>query len=36
MAPEEIRSAIVDILGDIAADEDLSTLDDTVPFRDQL
>ena len=36
MAPEEIRSAIIDILGDIAPDEDLTSLDDTVPFRDQL
>jgi len=36
MAPEEIRSAIIDILGDIAPDEDLSTVDDAVPFRDQL
>ena len=36
MAPAEIRSVIIDILGDIAPDEDLSTLDDAVAFRDQL
>ena len=36
MAPEEIRTAIIDILGDIAPDEDLSTLDDSVAFREQL
>ncbi len=36
MAPEEIRQAIVDILSDIAPDEDLSHLDDSVNFRDQM
>jgi acyl carrier protein len=36
MAPEEIREAIVDILGDITPDDDLSQLDDNLPFRDQL
>ena len=36
MAPEEIRAAIVDILGDIAPDEDLSSLKDDVVFREQL
>lgn len=36
MAPEEIRKAVLDILADIAPDEDLSNLDDNVPFRDQL
>ena len=36
MAPAEIRTAIIDILGDIAPDEDLSDLKDEVSFRDQL
>lgn len=36
MAPEEIRTAIIDILEDIAPDEDLSTLKDEVSFREQL
>jgi acyl carrier protein len=36
MAPEEIRTAIIDILADIAPDEDLSDLKDEVSFRDQL
>ncbi len=36
MAPEEIRSAVIEILEDIAPDEDLSNLDDAQAFRDQL
>jgi acyl carrier protein len=36
MAPEEIKDAIVDILSDIAPDEDLSSLQDNVAFREQL
>jgi len=36
MTPAEIRAEIIDILGDIAPDEDLSGLKDDVPFRDQL
>ncbi len=36
MAPEEIRQAIIDILADIAPDEDLTVMDDSVNFRDQL
>jgi acyl carrier protein len=36
MTPAEIRAEIIDILGDIAPDEDLSGLTDDVPFRDQL
>jgi len=36
MAPPEIREAIIDILGDIAPDEDLSGLDDKQSFRDQM
>ena len=36
MAPEEIRTAVMDILEDIAPDEDLTNLDDATAFRDQL
>lgn len=36
MTREEIRLTIIDILEDIAPDEDLSELDDAVPFREQL
>ncbi|MBL8892853.1 MAG: acyl carrier protein [Planctomycetaceae bacterium] len=36
MAPEEIREVIIEILGDIAPDEDLGTLDDAIAFREQL
>ncbi len=36
MKPAEIREEILDILNDIAPDEDLDSLDDSVAFRDQL
>ena len=36
MTPAEIREEILDILSDIAPDEDLSELQDDVAFRDQL
>lgn len=36
MSPAEIRLEILDILSDIAPDEDLSTLADEKPFREQL
>ena len=36
MTPAEIREEIVDILEDIAPDEDLTGLNDEVSFRDQL
>ncbi len=36
MSPEDIRNEILDILGDIAPDEDLSDLKDDVSFRDQM
>ena len=36
MTPDEIRGEILDILENIAPDEDLSELQDSVPFRDQL
>jgi acyl carrier protein len=36
MTGAEIREAIVNILSGIVPDEDLSTLKDDIPFRDQL
>jgi len=36
MTRDEIRDEILDILGDIAPDEDLSDLDDSKSFRDQM
>ena len=36
MSPADIRKEVLDILSDIAPDEDLSTLKDEVPFREQL
>ena len=36
MTPVEIREEILDILGDIAPDEDLTCLVDETAFRDQL
>ena len=36
MTPVEIRAAVLDILEGIAQDDDLSTLDDGVAFREQL
>ena len=36
MTPAEIREEIIDILGDITPDEDLSDLKDDVAFREQL
>jgi acyl carrier protein len=36
MTPAEIRDEIIDILRDIAPDEDLSDLKDDVAFREQL
>jgi acyl carrier protein len=36
MTPGEIREEIIDILSDIAPDEDLSDMNDEVAFRDQL
>lgn len=36
MTPVEIRDEILDILSDIAPDEDLSDLQDEVAFREQL
>ena len=36
MNPEEIKQAVLDILARIAPDEDLTELQDEVPFRDQM
>jgi acyl carrier protein len=36
MSPAEIREEVIDILKDIAPDEDLSQLQDEVAFREQL
>jgi acyl carrier protein len=36
MTRDEIREEVLDILSDIAPDEDLSTLVDEKPFREQL
>lgn len=36
MSPAEIREEVLDILRDIAPDEDLSQLADDVRFREQL
>lgn len=36
MAPAEIRSAVLEILEDIAPDEDLTNLQDDKAFREQL
>lgn len=36
MTPAEIRTEILSILEDIAPDEDLSSLQDEAPFRDQI
>ncbi len=36
MTPEEIREVVLDILENIAPDEDLSGIVDDVPLREQL
>ncbi len=36
MTPAGIRTEIISILGDIAPDEDLTSLQDDVPFREQI
>ncbi|RMF38888.1 MAG: acyl carrier protein [Planctomycetota bacterium] len=36
MTPSEIRQEILEILEDIAPDEDLTNLDDEKPFREQI
>jgi acyl carrier protein len=32
----EVRQIVIDILGDVALDEDLTSIDDAKPLRDQL
>lgn len=36
MSPAEIRDEIIDILSEIAPDEDLSNIDDEQSFREQM
>ena len=36
MTADEIKQAVLHILGDITPDEDLSNLKDDIPFREQL
>ncbi|MCC9608811.1 MULTISPECIES: acyl carrier protein [Blastopirellula] len=36
MTPAEIREEVLDILRDIAPDDDISDIDDAKPFREQL
>jgi acyl carrier protein len=36
MTADEIKKAVLEILGDISPDEDLSNLKDDVAFREQL
>jgi acyl carrier protein len=36
MTREEIREAVLDILSDIAPDEDMTAIQDDVAFREQL
>jgi acyl carrier protein len=36
MTPSEIREEVLDILENIAPDDDLADLDDAQPFREQL
>jgi acyl carrier protein len=36
MSPDEIKNVILDILADIAPDEDLSELKDDIDFREQM
>ena len=36
MTRDEVRQAIIDILGDIAPDEDMSSIKDDVTLREQM
>lgn len=36
MVPENIREVVLEILQDISPDEDLSKLDDSISFREQM
>lgn len=36
MEPQQVRQIVIDILEDVALDEDLTSIDDNQPLRDQL
>lgn len=36
MTPQEVRQIVSDIIADIAVDDDVTTIDDATPLRDQL
>ncbi|MFG1482611.1 acyl carrier protein [Halobacteriovorax sp. GFR7] len=36
MTPEQVRQIVVDIIADIAVDDDVTSIDDATPLRDQL
>jgi len=36
MEAQQVRQIVIDILEDVALDEDLTTIDDAKPLRDQL
>ena len=36
MTPQEVRTIVADIIADIAVDDDVTTIDDATPLRDQL
>ncbi len=36
MSPQEVRQVVIDIIADIAPDEDLGTLKDELSLREQL
>ncbi|MBT5968045.1 MAG: acyl carrier protein, partial [Nitrospina sp.] len=36
MTREDVRQAVIDILGDIAPDEDLSSIKDDLTLREQM
>ncbi len=36
MTPQEVRQHVVDIIADIAVDDDVTSIDDATPLRDQL
>jgi len=36
MTPQEVRQIVSDIIADIAVDDDVTTIDDATPLREQL
>ncbi len=36
MTAQEVRQVVVDIIADIAIDDDVTTIDDATPLREQL